>query len=144
MKITLELPTELETQIRQKAKQANLDISTFVMSVLRNYMEQNQAHEDPYRLSKIESDLLQKINIGFSQEEWERYHELVEKKHDVTITPDELAELIEFSDKLEEVNVRRISYLSELARYRQTTVRAIMQELGIKPVKHLPFQNQAS
>ena len=136
MNVTLKFSNDFETHIKREAKQANLDIPAFLMSALRNYLgyHQPQTQEHPDRLSKIESDLLQKINLGFSEDEWERYHALIEKRDDEVITSEELEELIALSNELEKANAHRLSHLIELADYRQISVKALMEELGITPV----------
>jgi hypothetical protein len=77
--------------------------------------------------------LLSKINLGISSNEWERYHELVARRKAETLTPDEQIELIALSDRLEEVNAQRIGYLAELARLRNTSLEALIRELGLTP-----------
>jgi ABC-type uncharacterized transport system ATPase subunit len=77
------------------------------------------------------------INRSLSQIQWERYDQLVGKRQAETLTPEELDELIALSDQIETVNVRRIEYLAELAQLRNTTVSALITELGIRPRPHL-------
>ena len=79
---------------------------------------------------------MQKINRSLSQIEWERYDQLLAKRHAETLTPDEIDELIALSDQIEAANVRRIKYLAELSRLRGTTIGALIDELGIKPKAH--------
>ena len=50
-----------------------------------------------------------------SQESWQRYHELLEKRRAETLTVNEQAELIAFSDEIERANARRMEYLVEFA-----------------------------
>jgi hypothetical protein len=87
-------------------------------------------------LPRQEAELLQKINRSLSQIQWERYDQLVGKRQAETLTPEELDELMALSDQIETANVRRIKYLAELARLRNTTVSALIAELGIKPRSH--------
>lgn len=77
------------------------------------------------------------INRSLSQIQWERYDQLVVQRRAETLTPEELDELIALSDQIETVNVRRIEYLAELAQMRNTTVSALITELGIRPRPHL-------
>ncbi|MFQ5855665.1 MAG: hypothetical protein ACE5LU_08500 [Anaerolineae bacterium] len=129
MAITLELPTEFEAQIREEAEKADLDTAAYIVEALQEYLRQTQTQ--PPHLSKTESELLQHINLGLSQAEWQRYHELIAKRRAETLTPDEQEELIAFSDRIEEANARRMAYLVDLARLRQTSLEAVMEELGI-------------
>jgi wyosine [tRNA(Phe)-imidazoG37] synthetase (radical SAM superfamily) len=82
-------------------------------------------------LSSHETELLREINRGLSQEDWQRYHELVAKRRAETLTPEEQTALIALTDQIEEANVRRIERLIELARLRNTSLEALMDKLGI-------------
>ncbi|HEX3552938.1 MAG TPA: hypothetical protein VIA62_06885 [Thermoanaerobaculia bacterium] len=84
------------------------------------------------RLAAKEAALLQAINRGFSSETWQRYTALKAKRQAETLTPQEQAELITLSDKIEETNVQRMENVIQLARLRQTSVDALMDDLGIK------------
>jgi hypothetical protein len=88
-------------------------------------------HSPVPHLSQEEAQLLQQINLGFSPEFWERYHELVARLRNETLTPDEQTELIAMSDQIEEANVRRMEHVAELARLRKKSLVAVMEELGI-------------
>jgi predicted ATPase len=81
--------------------------------------------------------LLQQINQGLPQETWQRYHELIDKRRAESLTPDEHATLIALSDQIEELNARRVGYLVELARLRQTPLEALMQQLGIQTLPYV-------
>jgi hypothetical protein len=76
------------------------------------------------------------INRSLSQIQWERYDQLLAKRRAETLTPEELDELIALSNQIETASVRRIKYLAELARLRNTTVSALIAELGIVPRPH--------
>lgn len=65
--------------------------------------------------------MLQQINIGFSAQTWEEYHALIAKRHAETLTPEEYEQLIQMSDRLEQLNVTRILALIQLATYRSTS-----------------------
>jgi hypothetical protein len=80
-----------------------------------------------------ESALLMKINEGWPEENWRRYGELICKRRAETLTEPEREELIALGDDLEMWNVRMLERLLELARLRQTSLDAVMKELGIKP-----------
>lgn len=73
------------------------------------------------------------INLSLLQIQWERYDQLVGKRQAETLTPEELDELISLSDQIEAANVRRVKYLAELARLRNTSVSVLITELGIRP-----------
>ncbi len=112
---------DLEAGYREKAQEEE-----------RNNRYPGQAQQQPSHLSEAESRLLEQINLGLSQEDWERYHKLIAKRRAETLTHDEQQELIALSDRIEEANARRIEYLVELARLRGTTLDELMGQLGIK------------
>jgi len=82
---------------------------------------------------RSDSELLATINSGLSPDQWQRYRELKARRRAESLTSDEHAELIATTHRIEEDNVYRIQCLTELARRRQTSMRALMDELGIQP-----------
>jgi len=76
---------------------------------------------------------LREINRGLLSEDWQRYRELVAKRRDETLTPTEQGDLIGLADQIEEANVHRIECLIELAHIRNTSLEALMDQLGIRP-----------
>jgi hypothetical protein len=82
-----------------------------------------------------ESDILQEINLGVSADTWSRYHTLIGKRQDETLTDAEQQQLIEISDRLEVANVCRMKALIELSDLRGQSLSTVMQELGI-PESH--------
>ncbi len=61
-----------------------------------------------------------------------RYDELTAKRRSNTITPEELRELLDLIDQIEHSDAERIQKLAQLAHLRQTSLTALMNELGIK------------
>ena len=86
--------------------------------------------------SPRESELLQQIKGSLSQIDWQRYQQLIEKRHTETLTLLEQNELIAFSDRLEAINIDRIDNLVKLAQIRNITVSDLMSQLGLKLVTH--------
>jgi RelB Antitoxin alpha helical domain len=80
-----------------------------------------------------ETDLLQQINIGFSGQDWEKYHVLIAKRRDETLTPDEHEQLIQMSEEMEKFNVTRMQSLIQLASLRNQPLTSLMESLGINP-----------
>lgn len=99
-------------------------------SELKKHPEQKK--ETASSLSRRETELLQEINRGLSQQDWQRYRELVARRRAETLTPAEQTALIVLMDQIEEANARRIEHLIELARLRGTSLEALMDALGIK------------
>jgi hypothetical protein len=133
MSLTIDLPPHLEVRLREEAARAGVDAVTFIRNTLEECVRQRRSPTDlPPHLPQPEADLLQKINEGLPPEHWQRYHELVAKRRAETLQPDEHASLIALSDQIESANARRIAYLIELARLRQTSLEELMDQLGIK------------
>ena len=130
MTVTIDLEPELEARLRAEAARQGLDPGAFVRSALEERLRRSRVNE-PARLPATESELLQKINLGLSQETWHRYHELTGKRGAETLTPAEHAELLALTHVIEEANARRIGHLVELARLRGVSPDRLMLELGI-------------
>jgi ABC-type uncharacterized transport system ATPase subunit len=82
-----------------------------------------------------ESDLLKEINLGISADTWTIYHLLIAKRQSEILTEEEHQQLIEISDRLEAINVRRMKALIELSNLRGQSLDSLMQKLGI-PESH--------
>ena len=133
MTIVLDVAPELESQIREAAENAGISTDDFILESIKKRLDQTKQQAiTQSRLSKVESDLIQKINQSLSQIQWSRYQELLAKRQSETLTQEEQSELISFSDQIEAANVKRIELVAELAQIRQTTIPVIMQELGLK------------
>ena len=131
MTITLNIPSEVEAPLRREAEKAGLDADKYVVKALREQLLHRSQEADPCP-PNTETELLQKINLGLSQEAWQRYHQLVAKRRAGTLTTDEQHVLITLSDQIEKANAERIEHLVELARLRQTSLEAVMKALGIE------------
>jgi hypothetical protein len=91
-----------------------------------------QARRKAPSLPRAESELLLKINEGVSPDIQQRYDELIARRRAEKLTPDEYDELLRLTGQVEAVNVQRVECLAELARLRNTTLTALMQDLGIQ------------
>lgn len=133
MTITIEFAPEIESAIKRAAAEADQSPDAFVLdSVLQRLQPVRREMDSVRRLPKREAELLQSINQSLSQIEWQRYRVLLGKRQAEVLTPEEQAELIELSDRIEEANAERIAYVAELADIRRTTLPALMKELGLK------------
>jgi hypothetical protein len=83
-------------------------------------------------LPHSEAELLIKINASIPPNLQTRCDALIAKRQAETLTPDEHQELIHLTDQIGELNVRRLEYLTELARLRQTSLTALMEDLEIQ------------
>jgi hypothetical protein len=123
--ITLNLPSELEQQLRLEAEKQGLEPAGYILHTL---IDRLQPQAPP-----TEAQLLQQINLGFSAETWEQYHTLIAKRRAENLTPVEHQQLIALSESLEHLNVKRISALIQLANLRSQPLPDLMQSLGIAP-----------
>ncbi|OQX01205.1 MAG: hypothetical protein BWK80_60455 [Desulfobacteraceae bacterium IS3] len=86
-----------------------------------------------YEEYRLESELLTKINEGISDAVQRRYDELIAKRNERTLTDGEYSQLLQLTDQIELSDAKRLEYLTELARIRNTPLMLLMDELGIKP-----------
>ena len=93
---------------------------------LRRSLPENRADKETGLIKKINESVL-------SDAERARFNELVEKRRDENIGEDELAELLALTEKSEELNVRRLKYLAEIADIRNKSLREVMKELEVFP-----------
>jgi len=93
---------------------------------LRRTLPENQANKEIRLIKKVNESVL-------SDAERMRFDELVEKRRDEIISKNELVELLALTEKSEELNVRRLKYLVEIANIRNKSLREVMKELEIFP-----------
>ncbi len=137
MAITIDLTPELEVQLRQAAAEAGVALDSLIIRSVEEHLGKTaRAAEDGQRLSPGEAELLLRINGMLSAFPWERYHELIAKRQDESLTVSEQAEIAAFSDQIEAANAERMVLLAELARLRKTSVPALLAELGLRPRCH--------
>ena len=129
MSLVLQINPSLEKRMRQNALQKGIELSQFVVQIL----ELNFPEEKPKTkaLSKREAILLQEINNTLTVETWERYHNLRAKQQAETINTTESAEYSAINQQIEAANVKRLASLIELAKIRNTTLDALMKQLGL-------------
>jgi len=113
----------------QLARQG-VDPREYVLNVLRERLETETA--SGRFLSVTESDLLEEINRGLSEAEWQRYHELIQKRQAEQLSEYERSELEATANQLEQFNGHRMECLAKLATLRNTTLSKLMDQLGIK------------
>ena len=123
--ITLNLSPELEQQIRTEASRQGVERDRYILNTLQERLQPRLPTTQP-----AEADLLQQINIGFSAQTSEEYHALIAKRHAETLTPQEHKQLIQMSDRLEQLNVARIQALIQLATFRNQPLTELIQTLG--------------
>jgi len=109
----------------EKMPQEDLDRFVEQVVVLR-------ANQRAPRLSLAESELLEKINQGLTAQDQQQYDELVAKRENADLAQDENTEFLRLTNLLEAMNVERMEALAKLARIRRSTLRELMQKLGIQ------------
>jgi len=131
MSLTIAITPDIESRLREVAASQGVDPDEYVANALREHL-QAVGSAVPH-LSAEESRLLGEINQGLSEQQWERYRELIEKRRAEQLSHEEHAELITISDLVERLNLRRIECLTQLAALRDTTLPKLMEQLGIEP-----------
>ncbi len=111
-----------------------------VVSLPKNEFERLIANAKKLRRKTSETQaykevrLIKKVNEAtLSEDEYKRFYELIEERRDENISENELDELILLTDKSEELNVKRLKYLLEIANIRNKSLREVMKELEIFP-----------
>jgi hypothetical protein len=133
MTITINLPPELERELRETSIAKGIPAEEIVVGALSESLKHAQSVPClPPRLSAAEGQLLQAINEGLPESTWNRYHELIARRRAETLTPDEHAELIQLTTRVEQMNVARLEKLIELAKIRGVKVESLMDELGLR------------
>lgn len=131
MTLTLDITPDVEAHLRREAARVGLEPDQYIIDVLEDQLRR----ESPTRAARLgdkESDLLRRINEGLPEDVWRRYGDLVAKRQAETLTPTEQAELIELSERSEQINARRMMHLTDLARLRNTSLDVVMHDLGIR------------
>jgi len=91
-----------------------------------------QARRKANGLPQAEAELLLKINQGIPADIRESYDALKNKRRSETLTPQERRDLLRLTAQVEKIQAQRAEHLAQLARIRQTTLIALMQDLEIR------------
>jgi hemerythrin-like domain-containing protein len=130
MHLNLELPNDLETQLRREAHQKGATLNQYIISLIQEKV--GLAKSKAPSLSKEETALFQIINKGFSEDFWKRFRQLNKKRQAEIMRETERRKLISMNDKLEAENVERIKALIQLSKIRNTDLKSLMVELSLK------------
>lgn len=128
MSVTIHLPTDLEKRLKQRAAAEGVHLDDYIVKTLEAQVSSDTILNSKQR----ELVLLKKINLGIPTETWERYNDLIEKRQEELISPEELEELIEITTRIEAANAERMPYLVELAQLRQVSLETVFQQLGLQ------------
>jgi hypothetical protein len=127
---TLQVKTELPFEELLKAvEQLSLPDLEKLMAQVIALQAQRKA---PY-LTKIETELLLKINQGLPPDVQTRFDTLVAKRQAETLTSEEHQELLNLTDQLEKADTQRVKYMAELAHLRGISLSTLLKDLGLRP-----------
>lgn len=119
------------------AENTNENLLIAVVNLPKNEFERLIANAKKLRRRLPENKeirLIKKVNESvLSDTERIRFSELIEKRQSENISENELDELIALTEKSEELNVRRLKCLVEIADIRNKSLREVMKELEIFP-----------
>jgi hypothetical protein len=128
--ITLTLPDGLARQVREVADLTQRGLE----DILLEWLDRGRLQITPSPSTNItEAQLLQRINLGFTEDWWLGYRALIAERQAETITEKALAQLVEMSEALELANVKRIEAITELAELRGCSIETVMIDLGLGP-----------
>ncbi len=135
MHLNIELPYDLETQLREQAQQKGKALNQYITGLIQEKMNSSRPKTSP--LTVDETRLFQTINKGFSDEFWNKLHNLDKKRQQLILTESERQDLIAMTEELEMTNLERMKALIELAAIRQTDLDTLMTQLGLANGKHI-------
>ena len=131
MSIVVQLNTDLEQRLREKAKKRGMEVNQYVSQFLEHIFP-NKVTTQP-SVSDREATLLQQINLAITAEQWQLYLKLKEKRQKGKLSKMQQEQFIQVCDILENANVKRMAILAELSQIRKTPIRILMEQLGIAP-----------
>jgi hypothetical protein len=117
MSLTLSLPPELEAGLMADANREHRPVEEVVLHRLQ------------------EAELLRRIFTYFPPAETQEMRSLVRKRQAGTLQKSEIERLTELAHAREERNALRLNDLLTLSRLRGISLRALMTELGIRPIR---------
>lgn len=131
MTLTIQMPPDLESRLRDEAGRVGLNESQFVLATLE---ERLKMAKPGMVLSQEETSLLSQINAGLPQAAWRRFNELNGKRQAETLTTSEHDELLDLINQVEHYGAKRLGHLNQLAKLRGVTLEGVMSQLGISKV----------
>ena len=115
MSLTITLPPEVESRLREDARRGLVPVEEVAARRLQ------------------EAELLRRIFAYFPPEETREMRALVRKRQAGALSASEAERLTELAHRREEKNAARLSDILQLARLRGVSHRQVMAELGIRP-----------
>lgn len=127
MSLDLQLPPELEAEIRLAAAREGVAPETYAVAALAERVRREVVPDSP----PTESQLLERISAGLPPATWQRYRELTARRRDSPLTGEENAELLRLAEVVELWNGRRLELLLHLSRLRGVALRTLVEEIGL-------------
>jgi hypothetical protein len=78
-----------------------------------------------------EAPLLDVVHRSLPQPTQQRWDELLAKRDDASLSASEYEELLQLTDEVEDLNVQRMTALSQLAQARGVDLRTMMRQLNL-------------
>lgn len=135
MQLIIELPYDIESQLREQAQQKGKALNQYITGIIREKVQSPKPKTSV--LTADETRLFQIINKGFSDDFWTKLHSLNKKRQAETLTEMERLELIDLTEQMEAENVDRMKALIALASIRQMDLDTLMNQLGLTYGKHI-------
>ena len=136
MALTIELPSNIEQQLLQRAKQKGISLENYLLQLISHATNLPKKQVKKKSISELsESELLQKINLDITEAEWATYRHLTDLRKAENITDSEYAQLIQLGEKIENANVVRLKYLVALSKIRNVSLDKVMADLGLLRVE---------
>lgn len=135
MHLTIELPYDLETQLREQAQQKGKALNQYITGLIQEKF--NAQRPTTSTLTVEETRLFQIINKGFSDEFWTKLRYLDKKRQDFTLAESERVVLTSMAESLEIAHLERMKALIALAGIRQIDLDILMSQLGLNNGKHI-------
>ncbi len=130
MTITLELPEDLERQLRTEAARNGISLDKQIVQSLSD----NESIPDAN--ASTEAQLRNKIMRWIPAHQHETYLALVAKRRSGHITASEYEELLLLTDVVETAHAVRMRHLIQLADLRHISLENLLREMGITPAKY--------
>jgi len=127
---TIQIEANLSNeQILNAARQmSRQELSQLVEQVLAL-----RARHEAQVLTAAESELLLKINQPVPDDLQRRYDELIARRNERALSPEERQELLRLTDQVELLEAERVKHLIELAQLRHVSLDDLMRSLGMEP-----------
>lgn len=123
--LTIELDSLTENRLQERSLQEGRRKEELAARLLAASLELSHSAE------MSEPQLLEAINHGWNEQEWQRYHSLVDLRKEERLTESDYQELCDLTNAREIAQANRLRLVFDLANLRNITIDEMMQQLGI-------------